>query len=523
MSSSDWWERPMLRAWRNLTAAVVSASGFFMKEIVTVLLQPRLIAGLVLGPFLIMMVFGLGYRGPHPEFRTILVIPPAPKIAEKVDVSAVYREGLSGVFRLIEVTADLEPALARLRNDEADVVVAVPPDLYEQVYGGKQATLNVFYTETDPTSNAWVRYFTSVQTAELNRRLLVEILGRTREPAGDALEFTERLLAELDALEAELRSQDRQAASVRAERLGDETRAALREVGRELDTLNNATGETLVQRDQARRLLLAIEQDLRELQAELDRGAAETPALLARLEQIRRQVRQLHAIAARVHGLPIEVLVSPLTASAQNVAPVEPTPAAFYTPAVLALLLQHIGVTLASLSAVRDRLLGSLELFRVAPVGAADILIGKSLGYGVLLAIVGAALTGALIGLLEVPLLGDPAFFALAVGLIIFAAVGLGFALATLARTESQAVQLSLLVLLTSVFFGGFFLPTNLLFAWVRTISFALPVTYGAINLRDLMLRGAEPDWQMLAAPVLLGCVFYAIALLGLHRQMRRA
>jgi hypothetical protein len=35
------------------------------------------------------------------------------------------------------------------------------------------------------------------------------------------------------------------------------------------------------------------------------------------------------------------------------------------------------------------------------------------------------------------------------------------------------------------------------------------------------MLRGAEPSWTLLAAPLLLGLVFYAVALLGLRRQMR--
>jgi ABC-type multidrug transport system permease subunit len=80
-----------------------------------------------------------------------------------------------------------------------------------------------------------------------------------------------------------------------------------------------------------------------------------------------------------------------------------------------------------------------------------------------------------------------------------------------------------MLVLLASVFFGGFFLPTDLLFAWVRTISYALPVSYGAINLRDIMLRGAEPEWQFLVGPALLGLALFLLALLGQRHQMRRA
>jgi ABC-type polysaccharide/polyol phosphate export permease len=80
-----------------------------------------------------------------------------------------------------------------------------------------------------------------------------------------------------------------------------------------------------------------------------------------------------------------------------------------------------------------------------------------------------------------------------------------------------------MLVLLASVFFGGFFLRLDQLWPQVRLVSFMLPVTYGAMDLRDVMLRGEVPQFQFLAGPLALGVVFYAIAVVGLRRQMRRA
>jgi ABC-2 type transport system permease protein len=78
-------------------------------------------------------------------------------------------------------------------------------------------------------------------------------------------------------------------------------------------------------------------------------------------------------------------------------------------------------------------------------------------------------------------------------------------------------------VLLASVFFGGFFLPIEQLFPWVQPLSYALPVTYGSQDLREVMLRGAMPAGEFLIGPLVLGLVFYAIAMFGLGRQMRRA
>jgi ABC-2 type transport system permease protein len=80
-----------------------------------------------------------------------------------------------------------------------------------------------------------------------------------------------------------------------------------------------------------------------------------------------------------------------------------------------------------------------------------------------------------------------------------------------------------MLVLLASVFFGGFFLPVEQLLPWVQWVSYALPVTYGAFDLREVMLRGTTPDWMYLVGPLALGLLFYAVAIVGLGRQMRRA
>lgn len=513
----------------GLAEGAIKTLGFFRKEIVTVARQPRLVASLVLGPFLILMLFGLGYRGPHPEFRTILVLPNDPAIADRI---SIFQEGFGGVFRLQAVTRDREEALAELRADHADVVVEVPADVYEKLANGERAVLQVIYAESDPTANGWVRYFGAVQTSDFNRRILIEVLRNSKGPASQALDYSAFARGETDALEADLREGDHASAVARIDRLLAATEAVPFGLADAIDTLSGASappnsatevgGMHVTETKPATTMISTIEQEFALLQAELAGRSPDSEHALARVNTIQEQLGRYEMLAARVNAIPVEILVSPLTSELRNVAPIEPTAVSFYTPAVIALLLQHIGVTLTSMSAVRDRMLGSMELFRVSPVGAGHILIGKSLGYGVLLLIVAAALTWATTLLLGVPSIGNPLYYWLSIVVTVFAAVGLGFALSIVARTESQAVQLSMLILLASVFFGGFFLPLNLMFAWVRTVSYALPVTYGAVNLRDVMLRGATPDWEFLLGPAALGLALYFIAIVGLRRQMQR-
>jgi len=187
---------------------------------------------------------------------------------------------------------------------------------------------------------------------------------------------------------------------------------------------------------------------------------------------------------------------------------------------VVVLLLQHIAVSLASLSMVRDRLLGAMELYRVAPVRPLEIILGKSLSYGLLLGVVGAALVFLVNRLLGVPILGELAWAIVTIGLLLFSSLGLGFFIAGLAETETQAVQLAMLVLLASIFFGGFFLALDTLWEPVRAISYLLPVTFGSIDLREVMLRGATPDPVTLVALAMIGVACYVGASLELNRRM---
>jgi ABC-2 type transport system permease protein len=89
--------------------------------------------------------------------------------------------------------------------------------------------------------------------------------------------------------------------------------------------------------------------------------------------------------------------------------------------------------------------------------------------------------------------------------------------------SERQAVQLSLLVLLASVFFSGFVLPITEFTDPVRAVAYTLPVTHGIRLLQDLMLRGGTNDaWEFLALAV-IALITLGLAWLLLRRGMTRA
>ena len=124
----------------------------------------------------------------------------------------------------------------------------------------------------------------------------------------------------------------------------------------------------------------------------------------------------LQGLTAQFQQMNPYVLAAPFYGQAKNLAPRKPTFINFYTPGVIALLLQHIAVTLGALSMVRERLLGSVELFRVSPITPGEILTGKYIGFTLFLAVLAAALIALSVFGLGVPMLGDYVWLAVSTG-----------------------------------------------------------------------------------------------------------
>jgi ABC-2 type transport system permease protein len=221
--------------------------------------------------------------------------------------------------------------------------------------------------------------------------------------------------------------------------------------------------------------------------------------------------------------VPPEVIARPTTAETENVAPTEPNVLSFFGPAVFALVLQHLAITLTALSMVRERLSGQMDRFRVAPVSSMELLVGKYVAYAVLSLAVAAIVGVLLVGVLGVPLLGGVLPFVGIVLLLTFASLGVGLLISLIADSERQAVQLSMLVLLASVFFSGFVLPVSDFAEWTQYLAYSLPVTHGIGLLQDLMLRGELRNTWMLGVLAGIGLILYVGSLLRLRRVLRRA
>lgn len=231
------------------------------------------------------------------------------------------------------------------------------------------------------------------------------------------------------------------------------------------------------------------------------------------------QVQQASQLGP-LDSFPPDVVAAPTTAEVVNLAPTQPGVVAWFGPAILALVLQHMSVTLISLSLVRERMSGMLELFRLAPLDAFEVILGKVVAFAVLGAVVSLTTLALLVFGLHVPFNGSPLLGAATLGLVLLGSLGIGLVVALISDSERMAVQLSLLVLLATVFFSGFVIKVNEFSDPVQALGNLIPATHGIRLLQDVMLFGWTLEaWRLIALALIAGVTLVASWIL-LRRSM---
>jgi ABC-2 type transport system permease protein len=224
-----------------------------------------------------------------------------------------------------------------------------------------------------------------------------------------------------------------------------------------------------------------------------------------------------------VSDVPPDVIAAPTRADVVNLAPTTPTIIGFFGPAALALVLQHLAVTLIALSIVRERASGALDRFRSSPMRATEVVAGKVAAFGLLGGLIAAISVWLLVSVLGVPMLGSVGAIALVIGLLLVASLGLGLLISVVSDSERQAVQLSLLMLLASMFFSGFVLRIEEFQPAVQILAYLLPVTHGVALLQDLMSTGTIGQPWQLAALAGIGGALLVLSWAQLRRELRPA
>ena len=165
----------------SLQRFIVRSTTFLRKELATIFRQPRLILTLILGPFLIMLLFGFAFRAEGRSLRTLFVIADESPFAAQVQE---FAQTIGPAIAYEGIIPDREQALNRLARNEVDMVIVVPANPMEQIRNNQQAVLEMYHNEIDPIQVDYVRQVGRLYVDSLNRKVLQSVTAENQEEAG---------------------------------------------------------------------------------------------------------------------------------------------------------------------------------------------------------------------------------------------------------------------------------------------------------------------------------------------------
>lgn len=208
----------------------------------------------------------------------------------------------------------------------------------------------------------------------------------------------------------------------------------------------------------------------------------------------------------RDHALPIDMRVRPWYNPDLKTA-------TFVIPGLLAIILTFTLIQFTAGAIVRERERGTLEQLQVTPVTRTQLILGKLLPF-ILIGYVQLTVTVLLMRyLFGIPIMGSVGLLYAVAFLFIAGVLGLGMLLSTIAQTQQQSQQLSMMFLLPFVFLSGYVFPIDGMPLVFRAVSRLIPARYFIEVVRGIVLRGAGLDELWVPVSWL---AFYTFAIIGL-------
>ncbi len=190
----------------NFFRGIIRASSFFRKEIFEILRQPRLVATLVLGPFLILFIFGIGYRGQSRPLRTLFVAQTNSAIAPQ-DLEK-YGKAMGSLLIYAGVTGDQNEALNRLQRGQVDLVIVEPGDAASTIKSNQQAVFTLYHHEIDPVQVNYINYLGWLYVGAINQQVLQSFAVQGQKDAANMHTSLQEAHQNVSAMRQALQSGD---------------------------------------------------------------------------------------------------------------------------------------------------------------------------------------------------------------------------------------------------------------------------------------------------------------------------
>jgi len=185
-----------------------------------------------------------------------------------------------------------------------------------------------------------------------------------------------------------------------------------------------------------------------------------------------------------------------------------------FVPAIMGTLLMLVCAMMTSISIVREKEKGTMEVLLVSPVRPLMIIVAKVIPYLVLAFIILIVILLMASFVLGVPVQGSLFWIFIMSTIYILLALSLGLLVSNIAKTQLAALLMSaMLLLMPIVMLSGMIFPIESMPKILQYVSAIIPTRYYTSAMRKLMIMGVGVDQVLHEMTVLIGMF---VALLGL-------
>ncbi|MHB8991859.1 MAG: ABC transporter permease, partial [Chloroflexota bacterium] len=178
------------------------------------------------------------------------------------------------------------------------------------------------------------------------------------------------------------------------------------------------------------------------------------------------------------------------------------------------LIIQIQAVILTAFAIVREREKGTLEQLIVTPIKSWELMVGKILPY-VLISFAQVTLA-LLVGTLwfQVEIAGSLLLLMVLSVVFLVGSLGIGLFVSTVSKTQSQALQMAMVMIVPSFVLSGFVFPREAMPAILYYLSYLIPLTYFLKILRGIFLKGIglEYLWFEVLLLAIFGLVVFGMS-----------
>ena len=160
-------------------------------------------------------------------------------------------------------------------------------------------------------------------------------------------------------------------------------------------------------------------------------------------------------------------------------------------PGLMGVVLTMTMVMMTALAMTRERERGTMESLLATPVRPLEVMLGKIVPYLLIGYVQVMVILSAARWVFGVPMVGSLALLSAVLVVFIAANLAVGFTFSTLAKSQMQAMQMTMFFFLPSMLLSGFMFPFRGMPGWAQALGEAFPLTHFLRIVRGVLLKGS--------------------------------